>query len=72
MTTPELQIYTLKIVGPDTSVSTPALTFEEAADRLALFYAEGFESIEAWTEDRPINENEMQKLIKRAGELIVP
>lgn len=69
MTPPQNQKYRLRIVSEDGAVQGPELSFEEAARMLVTLYEEGLDSVEGWTPDRPMTEDETHALIERANEL---
>jgi hypothetical protein len=66
---PEKQTYRLRIVSDDGAVQGPELSFEEAANILVTLMEEGFESVEGWTPDRPMTDDETHALIDRANEI---
>lgn len=67
---PKHQRYRLRIVSDGGAVQGPELSFEEAARVLVTLQEEGFESVEGWTPDRPMNEDETGALVERAHELV--
>lgn len=66
---PDRQTYRLRIVSSDGAVTGPELSFEEAASLLVTLREEGFESVEGWTPDRPMNSDETNALLERAKEI---
>lgn len=67
---PRQQTYRLRIVSDDGAVLGPELSFEDAASVLVALQEEGFESVEGWTLDRPMNERETGALVERANQIV--